>query len=100
MSEKKPKELIVPPAAQSDPHALELVRVWAAQGHQYISISPEAWDDPAAWGIVLVDLARHVANFYHQYRGRDPNEVLSRIRALFDAEWESPTSDATGSVVS
>jgi hypothetical protein len=96
---KRSRELPVPPAVKSDPNAVELVRVWAAHGQQHVSISPEVWEDPAAWGIMLVDLARHVANHYHQEKGRDPADVLSRIRLLFDAEWESPTSEATGGVV-
>jgi hypothetical protein len=96
---KKPIELIVPPDVKSDPGARELVRVWAAHGQQHVSIAAEAWDDPATWGIMLVDLARHIANFYHQERGMDPNAVLLRIKTLFDAEWESPTSDATGGVL-
>ena len=96
---KKPRELIVPPAAKSDPRAVELVRVWAAHGQQHVAIQPEVWDDPATWGIMLVDLARHVANFYSQERGMDREEVLSRIRTLFEAEWGSPTSPVTGGVV-
>jgi len=48
------------------------------------------WEDAGNWGIILVDLARHVANAYeHDWRG-DYFEVLGRIRELFDAEWDSP----------
>lgn len=96
---KKPKELIIPPAAKSDPDARELIRVWAAAGQQHVSISAGAWDDPATWGIMLVDLARHLANFYSQERGMNREEVLLRIKALFEAEWHAPTSDATGRVL-
>jgi hypothetical protein len=96
---RKPSELIVPPAAKSDPRALELVRIWAAHGEQHVSMNPGVWEDPATWGIMLVDLARHVANFYSQERGMKREEVLSRIKTLFDAEWGAPTSEATGSVV-
>ena len=99
MFTKRPKELLVPPAAKSDPKALELVRVWAIHGQQHVSISPEVWEDPATWGIMLVDLARHVANYYSQQRGMNREEVLSRIKALFEAEWESPRSEVTGGVV-
>ncbi len=96
---KKPKELIVPPQAKTDPNAVELVRVWAAHGQQHVTIAAAAWEDPAAWGILLVDLARHVANFYSQQRGMDREAVLSRIRELVEAEWSSPTSEAKGGVV-
>jgi hypothetical protein len=48
---------------------------------------------------MLVDLARHVANGYEQAEGRNRSEVLGQIRAGFDAEWESPTDDATGRLI-
>ena len=96
---RKPKELNVPLAAIADPNAVELVRVWAADGKQHVTISAEAWEDPATWGIMLVDLARHVANYYADERGMGREEVLARIKALFEAEWQSPTSEATGGVV-
>lgn len=96
---KKRNELMVPPGAKSDPEAQELVRVWAAHGGQHVTIAATAWEDPATWGIMLVDLARHVANYYSTERGFDRADVLARIKALFEAEWESPTSEAAGDVV-
>ena len=96
---RKTKELLVPPAAKNDPKAVELIRVWAADGNQHVSISPEVWEDPATWGIALVDLANHVANFYVQERGMERAEVLTRIKTLFEAEWQSPTSEVTGNAV-
>ena len=76
---KKSHELIVPPGVQTDPRAIELVRVWAAHGQQHVTINVEAWKDPATWGIMLVDLARHVANHYAKNSGMDRDEVLARI---------------------
>jgi hypothetical protein len=93
---RKPKELIIPPEVRSDPKACELVRVWAAHGKQHVSMSPAAWEEPATWGIVLVDLARHVANFYCQERGINRDKVLSLIKELFEAEWNNPTSEVVG----
>ena len=96
---RKSNELIIPPQAKTDPDTVELLRVWSARGQQHVSIHAEAWNDPAVWGICLVDLARHVANFYSQEHGRDHLAVLKRIREGFDAEWGSPTSEATGAIL-
>ncbi len=96
MFRNKPKELVIPPAAKSDSRAIEIARIWAAGGKQHVSLSAEIWEDPAAWGIMLVDLARHVANFYSQERGRGKDEVLTRIKMGFDAEWQQHTSDVEG----
>jgi hypothetical protein len=50
--------------AEEDPKAIEVVRVWVAKGGQHVSINPFVWKDPEAWGIVLADLAGHLANAY------------------------------------
>jgi hypothetical protein len=89
-------ELPVPPAALKDPNATEIARIWAAGGKQQVSLATELWNDPMAWGLMLVDLARHVANAYCQTEGRDPADVLRRIRAGLDAEWSSPTDAPKG----
>lgn len=93
-----PHELSIPPAASSDPHAGELVRVWAAANMQHVCLAADIWKDPAAWGLALVDLARHVARAYAQMDGRSEADVLHRIRAGFDAEWSSPTDTPSGRV--
>lgn len=93
---KKFNELVVPSGVKSDPEAKELVRVWAAHDQQFVSISADAWEDPAAWGIMLADLARHISNYYCSERGMDKDEVLMRIKALIDAELQIPTSEVSG----
>jgi hypothetical protein len=82
-------ELSIPPSALASATAMELVRVWAAGGKQHVSLAAEMWDDPASWGIILVDLARHVAGAYEQTKGLDRAKVLGRIKAGFDAEWSN-----------
>lgn len=89
-------ELPIPAAAESDAKARELVRVWAAGGRQHVSLATGLWNDPAAWGIMLVDLARHVARVYEQTQELDPAETLNRIKSGFDAEWESATDKPQG----
>lgn len=65
--------------------------MWAANGQQHVSLEIGLWSDPAAWGLVLVDLATHVANAYAA-QGHDRAEVLERIRNALDAEWLVPTT--------
>ena len=87
-----------PLAASTDPNAREIASIWDAQGQQYVSIDPNLWDDPAGWGLMLVDLARHVASAYAQLRGADRIATLERIKAGWDAQWSYPTDIAHGSV--
>ena len=96
---KHTTELLVPPAVRKDPKAVELARVWAAGGAQHVSLATGVWEDPAAWGLMLVDLARHVARAYHQTQGLDPEDALRRIKQGFDAEWDHHTDQPSGGVV-
>ena len=83
--------LPIPDVVRSDEDAVELVRVWAASGKLHISIATSVWEDPAAWGIMIVDLAKHVARAYELGESADYQQTLSRIKSGFDAEWGSST---------
>jgi hypothetical protein len=91
-------KLPIPLKTSSAEKAVEIARIWAAGGKQHVSFAAELWKDPAAWGLMLVDLARHVANAYAQREGQNPVEVLARIREGFDVEWDNPTDTPTGNI--
>jgi hypothetical protein len=95
MFEKKgnPNALDVPPIAKNNSQAVEILRVWAAPGQPQEVIIRNVWKNPAAWGLMLVDIARHVANTYEN-EGEDRNLILSKIYEYFEKEWKSPTDDA------
>jgi hypothetical protein len=95
---KKKGELLIPPVADRDRAAVEIARIWAAEGAQHVSLRAGIWQDPAAWGLMLVDFAHHVANA-HAQMGQDRDAVLQRIKEGFDAEWASPTDKARGGLV-
>jgi hypothetical protein len=92
------RELEIPPAAEEDPSAFEIVRVWGAKREQHVSLFWDLWEDPAIWGIMLADLAGHVANALHQERGLDRKKVLSEIRSMFNKEMNAPTDSPEGKV--
>jgi hypothetical protein len=89
-------ELSIPPAAASARQSAEIARVWIADGRQHVTLNAQVWKDPAAWGLFLVDLAKHVANAYEQLEGRDRRETLARIKQGFDDEWGHATDQPTG----
>jgi hypothetical protein len=90
--------LLIPPVAEEDPNAIEVVRVWVAKGGQHVSINPLVWKDPEAWGIVLADLAGHVANAYEQALGLDREQTMRKITDLLLAELRNPTDAARGQI--
>lgn len=71
---------------------VEIARIWVADGRPVVALAPSVWSDPAIWGLMLVDIARHAAAAYEPL-GYDRSETLDRIRAAFDAEWSHPTSE-------
>ena len=82
-------ELEPPPIAENS-EALEVLRVWALPGQPQQLTLRTTWKDSAAWGLVLVDLARHAANAYAK-EGQDRSAVLARIYEFFDAERSEAT---------
>ena len=60
------KELVLPPKAQADPKAVEILRAWIADSGLHVSISPGIWEDSGHWGIALADIIRHLADAYQQ----------------------------------
>lgn len=91
--------LQIPPAAESDSNARELVRVWAANGKLHVTLAAGLWDDPAAWGIMLVDLAMHVANAYELEGKRTSKDAMRRIKEGFKVEWDNATDKPFGQLL-
>src|SRR5437660_263598 len=83
------RELAIPPAATTDPKGFELLRVWAALGNCHMTIRSNLKGGAEGFGIMLCDLARHGALLYSEREGVTPLEIARRIRAAFDAEWQS-----------
>jgi hypothetical protein len=86
-----PRELAPPPIAVTQPKSVEIHLVWAdPNGPQQVTLKTQ-WEDPGAWGLLLVDIARHAAQAYAR-EGVDGARALARIKDLLDAEWSIPTT--------
>ncbi len=97
MSQKD--SLPIPAPASSDPRSLEVLRVWIANGEQHVALAFGMWDEPAAWGLLLADLARHIAEAHAQQDSDvDPEDFLEQIRSGLEAELDGPTDEINGTV--
>ena len=56
------RDLSIPGEVVRDSKASEVLRAWVANGGLVCSLRPEIWEEPGYWGILLADVARHVAN--------------------------------------
>jgi hypothetical protein len=92
----QPKQLVIPKDALDDPEAAEVLRAWLAHGDLHCSLKPTIWPDPGSWGVLLADVARHVALAVHKRGGADPADTLERIRDAFDAAMDDVSASPEG----
>lgn len=85
----KPKLREMPPPPQAA-GGDEIARLWIVEGGLHVSLQ-RSFDDPAAWGIALVDVARHAARVYAQEGVMSEAQALERIASILRAELDSPT---------
>lgn len=90
------RDLNVPADVERDAKARKVLRAWVANGRLTCSLRPETWGDASAWGIVLADVARHVANAVRDLKGEEPSATTAKIRTVFNAELSEPTDDPSG----
>jgi hypothetical protein len=95
------KQLVVPPAATRDPEGFEVLRAWIAERglHCSLKIGMYGEEEMRAWGILLADAARHVADALSSSGERDREAVLDEIQASFSRELDKPTSETNGGFV-
>jgi hypothetical protein len=97
-------QLPVPGAAIADPKSAEMIRAWIAKQGLHCSLNIGVWgadsgvDERKAWGILLADVARHVANALAT-EGVAQADSVALIRDSFLGELDSPTSGASGDFV-
>ena len=90
--------LHVPPAAL-DLGGVEVLRAVIVDGGLHVSLR-RAFDDPEAWGMLIADIARHIARIYAKESAMSEDQVLERVRAIFEAEMDAPSDPGATSAIS
>src|SRR5436190_2203698 len=80
--------LNLPPQIRNKP-ASEVLRAAVLNGELHISLR-RGFADPAAWGLLFVEAARHVARAYAHEKMFTPEDALERIRATFEDAIRQP----------
>ena len=95
----------IPPAVLADDHAVEMLRVWVAARGLHCSMKPGMHAstlgiaEERAWGMILADTARHLAEGIAGQRGSaDAGERLQEIIGHFLAEVGQPASPVSGGI--
>ena len=93
MSKKQYEPLLIPPGAKKF-GGVEVLRAGVAEQNLTMSIR-RAFDDPAAWGVLLATAGRQVARIYAKETGATEDEVRTKILASFQAEMTSAEDPGT-----
>lgn len=95
----------IPEAALRDEDAVEMLRVWIAERGLHCSIKVGMYretmnvPEEKAWGTILADAARHIANALASGYSTNAAESLKSIQDSFIKELAIPTSEAKGEFV-
>ncbi len=98
------RELIVPPEIDGDEKATEMVRVWIAHNSLHVSMLLGMWQDAEdsevderdAWGELLADLTKHIANGMMKEYGWDYDSTRDRIRTAFLTKFDEKSRKIEG----
>jgi hypothetical protein len=95
--------LPIPESAQRDSRSVEMVRAWIAEGDLLVVLNVGYWEKPErgiderqAWGLMMADMARHIAKAHEEKYGRKIRDSLAVIREAFEREMIKPTSSHSG----
>ncbi|HWD94715.1 MAG TPA: DUF5076 domain-containing protein [Verrucomicrobiae bacterium] len=98
------RELVQPPEIAGDENATEMVRVWLAHNQLHVSMLLGMWhgwegaevDERDAWGELLGDLTKHIANGMMKEYGWDYDSTRDRIRAAFLKNFDAKSGNIEG----
>lgn len=95
------RTLVIPPAAQRDENAVQMLSAWIAERGLHCTMNVGMWEseghnEPAAWGVLLADVVRHLANAIQSERGVNAAATVEGIVDSLLEELNNPTSKASG----
>lgn len=91
-------ELIIPSAILKDPNSFEIIRVWAANNEQHVSINSDLNGGASDFGYMLAQLAIHGSKLYMQKFNQPENIMLDEILGSFKNEISNNTGKPSGSI--
>jgi Domain of unknown function (DUF5076) len=91
----KADELDIPVEAFGNSNASEVLRAWSIDGGLTVSLNPMAFADSSVWGILLVDVARHVSRALANEGVGSVPVIMNNILNMFEKELARPTDLGT-----
>ena len=96
--------LPVPPAALRENDTIHMLGSWIAEGGLHCSLNVGFFkagghDESKAWGIMLADVIRHLADALSQDQDMDRQASIETVLSALQDELAEPTSDTHGDFV-
>lgn len=95
----------IPEAALLDENSVEMMRVWIANKKLHTSLKVGMYRETTkvpeekAWGRILADAARHIADALEAGYGSNREESLEMIRKAINEQLEAPVTTVKGDFV-
>jgi hypothetical protein len=95
----------IPEAALLDENSVEMLRVWIADKKLHSSLKVGMYretmniPEEKAWGRILADVARHIADALQEGYSTNKEDSLNQIRAAFNRQLEEPATAVKGGFV-
>jgi hypothetical protein len=95
------RTLVIPPAAQRDENAIQMLSAWIAERGLHCTLNIGMWHadgkpEAPAWGILLADVIRHIASAIREEHGTDAEATIQAVLDSLHKELEEPTSKVKG----
>lgn len=97
--------LPLPDAVLRDDNSVHMLGAWIAEEGLHYTLNygffeKNGHDEAEAWGVMLADVIRHIANARKSETGEATASTMATIVASLQAELADPSSDAEGEFVS
>ncbi len=95
----------IPEAALRDENAVEMLRVWVAEERLHCSMKVGMYRETTqfaedeAWGTILADVAKHLANAMEEQYQVPAGQTLSSLRAAFLRDIDKESGNPQGGFV-
>ena len=94
----KDKELLIPPDAIEASNSFEILRVWAANNKQHVTIRHNLNGGAYEFGYMIPQLLEHGSLLYSQREGIALEEARKEVISGFYDELKDPSGNASGSI--
>lgn len=82
-------ELCAPPDVENDPNAVEILRIWVAEGVLQLSVDISVYESVEDYGVLLAGLGNHYVNAMTIGTGKKKDDVLAALLKKIGQKYKS-----------